>query len=82
MEDYSEFKRLKGKRDRKTDAAEEARVKFREDMSGVSDAAHHKAEELIRKDKVRSKEAIVEDIAFLNDQLFWGKESEGGDLGY
>ena len=42
MEDCSELKRLKGKRDRKTDAAEEARVKFRENMSGVLNAAHHK----------------------------------------
>ena len=80
MEDYSELNRLKGKRDWKTDAAEGARVKFRENMSGVLNAAHHKAEELIRKDKVRLKEAIMEDIAFLKDQLFGERKGKVGTL--
>ena len=69
MEDYSMLKRLKKEKGRKTEAAESLRERFKEKMGKTFEAAHTNAKALIRKDRLRSKEAIDEDILFLEDQL-------------
>ena len=69
LADYKEMQILKKNKSRKTVAVEEDRRKFQDKMKTTLDAAKLDAEDIIKKDRLRTKEAVREDIAFLKDQL-------------
>ena len=69
LADYKELQTLKKNKSRKTVKVMEDRQKFKDKMETTLDAAKSDAEDIIRKDRLRTTDAVREDIAFLKDQL-------------
>ena len=68
LRDYEKLKILVKHKSKTSQVAEEERKSFRLEMSKLLDIARYDAEDIIMKDKLRSKEAKEEDLSFLKDQ--------------
>ena len=68
LRDYEKLKILVKHKSKTSQVAEEERKSFKLEMSKLLDIARYDAEDIIMKDKLRSKEAKEEDLSFLKDQ--------------